>query len=226
MMSEHKPNYNDEQYNREFDSGKERYENAYGDSHYAPSQYVDRGYTDAFYDEYEDSGAGSFLLGAIVGGVIGAAAALFLAPKTGKEMRDDFSTQAVQLKEKGIEISTIAKDKATEYSSAAKDKAVEYSSIAKDKATEFTSTAKEKTDEVTKTIQEQSEQLVDKVKAIKPQTTIPLDDGTASSEGEEAIEFVDKVEEQVNETLEDGQEITTATAEAIKEAVGKNTTSQ
>ena len=222
MMSEYKQNYNERQNNHEFDSGKERYE----DSHYASSQYVDRGYTDAFYDEYEESGAGSFLLGAIVGGVIGAAAALFLAPKTGKEMRDDFSTQAAQLKEKGIEISAIAKDKATEYSSVAKDKAVEFSSIAKDKATEYTSTAKEKTDEVAKTIQEQSEQLVDKVKAIKPKTSIPTDDGTASSEGEDAIEFVDKVEEKINENLEDGQEATTATADAIKDAVAKSTSSK
>lgn len=233
-MSEHKPNYNDEKYIREFDSGKEQYENAYGDSYYPPSQYADRGYTDTFYEEHEESGAGSFLVGAIVGGVIGAAAALFLAPKTGREMREDFSTQAVQLKEKGIELSTIAKDKATEYSSVAKDKASEYgsvakdkatefSSIAKDKATEFTSTAKEKTGEVTKTIQEQSEQLVDKVKSIKPKTSIPMDDGTASSEGEEAIAFVEMAEEKINEKLEDGQEVTTATAEAVKEAVVKNT---
>ncbi|MBO1914396.1 YtxH domain-containing protein, partial [Microvirga sp. 3-52] len=106
----------------------------------------DRGYTDSFYDEYEyvDSGAGSFLVGAIVGGVIGAAAALFLAPKTGKEMREDFTTQASQLKDKGIEISTVAKDKATEYTTIAKDKATEYSSVAKDKATEYSSAAKEK----------------------------------------------------------------------------------
>lgn len=222
MMSEHKPNYNDRQYNREFDSEKGQYENAYGDSFNAPIRYADRGYTDTFYDEHEETGAGSFLLGAIVGGVIGAAAALFLAPKTGKEMRDDFSTQAVQLKDKGIEISTIAKDKATEYGAVAKDKATEFSSIAKDKATEFTSTAKEKTEVVTKTIQEQSEQLVDKVKSIKSKPSIPMDDGTVSSEGEEAIEFIDKAEEKVNDTLEDAQEVTTATAEAVKEAVVKN----
>ena len=198
---------------------------------YMPNQYDynDRGYTDSFYDEYEyvDSGAGSFLLGAIVGGVIGAAAALFLAPKTGKEMREDFSTQTSHLKEKGIEISaaakdkateftTIAKDKATEYSSVAKDKATEYSSVAKDKASEFSSAAKEKTGEVTKSIQEQSGQLVDKVKSIRPKTSIPLDDGTVSAEGEEPTKFVEEAIEQ----FDDEDEITT-TAEAIKEAVTK-----
>jgi gas vesicle protein len=202
---------------------------------YMPNQYDynDRGYTDSFYDEYEyvDSGAGSFLVGAIVGGVLGAAAALFLAPKTGKEMREDFTSQASQLKEKGIEIgtvakdkateyTTIAKDKATEYSSVAKDKATEYSSAAKEKATEFSAAAKEKTGEVSKSIQEQSGQLVDKLKSIKSKTTIPLDDGTVSAEGEEPTAFVEQAVEQLGD-----EDVVTTTAEAIKEAVTNTDTS-
>ncbi len=73
-----------------------------------------------------------------------------------------------------------------------KDKSIEISSVAKEKATEFTSVAKEKTGELSKSIQEQSEQLVDKVKSMKSKTSVPMDDGTASSEGEEAIEFIDQ----------------------------------
>lgn len=185
---------------------KPNYNNSRGQEAYLPEKY--KGYTDSFYENQGDSGAGSFLFGAVVGGVIGAAAALFLAPKTGKEMRDDFSTQAVQLKDKGIEISAVAKDKATEFTSVAKDKAVE-----------FTTVAKEKTDEVTKSLQEQSGQLVEKVKTMTAKTSIPMDDGTASSEGEEAIEFVEKVAEQVEENLEETVEVDTSTAEALKEAV-------
>ena len=180
------------------------YENSFGQPAYLPNNHdYNRGYTDSFYDEYESSGAGSFLIGALVGGVIGAAAALFLAPKTGKEMRDDLSTQAVQLKDKSIEISAVAKDKA-----------VEFTSVAKERANEFTAVAKEKTGEVTKTIQEQSEQLVDKVKSMKSKTSVPMDDGTASSEGEEASEYIDAAVDKTEETV-------TATAEAFKEAVIK-----
>lgn len=193
-----KPNYADAQI----------LENTRGDASYLPEKY--KGYTDSFYEEESSSSVGSFLVGAMIGGVIGAATALFLAPKTGKEMREDFSSQAVHLKEKGIEISTVAKDKATEFSSVAKDKATEFSavakdkaaefsdkateltSVAKDKATEFSSAAKEKTDEVTKSIQEQSEQIVEKVKQMTSKTSVPMDDGTASSEGEEAIKFIEK----------------------------------
>ena len=210
-----KPNYNDPKFNHEFNSNGKTYENQYGEPSYIPNDYNDRGYTDSFYYEDEDSGAGSFLFGAIVGGVIGAAAALFLAPKTGKEMREDLSTQAGNLKDKSIEISSVAKDKASEYTSVAKDKASEYTSVAKDKASDYTSVAKEKTGEVAKTIQKQSGQLVDKVKSMTSKSSAPLDDGTASFEGEESIEFVENTT--VDFTIED--EDTTSVAEALIEAV-------
>lgn len=175
---------------------KQQFENQFGQQSYMPNNYNYRAQTNPYYNE-EDSAAGSFLFGAIVGGVIGAAAALFLAPKTGKEMRSDLSTQAVQLKDKGIELS----------------------SVAKEKATEITAVAKDKTDEVTKTIQEQSGQIVDKVKSLRSKTSIPMDDGTASSEGEEATEFIEKAAEQVKTVVEEQAEEATATAEALKEAV-------
>ncbi|MBO1912883.1 hypothetical protein J4G37_49775, partial [Microvirga sp. 3-52] len=98
--------------------------------------------------------------------------------------------------------------------------ATEYSSAAKEKATEFSAAAKEKTGEVSKTIQEQSGQLVDKVKSIKSKTTIPLDDGTVSAEGEEPTTFVDQATEQLGD-----EDVVTTTAEAIKEAVTNTETS-
>ncbi|MEH6905489.1 YtxH domain-containing protein [Neobacillus drentensis] len=41
-----------------------------------------------------EESSNSFLLGAIIGGVVGAAAALLLAPKTGKDLRNKFTNQA------------------------------------------------------------------------------------------------------------------------------------
>ncbi|WP_342505465.1 YtxH domain-containing protein [Sporosarcina sp. FSL K6-2383] len=180
-----KPNYN-----HEYNAEKNQYENSFGEPSYLPVSYEsDRSYTDSFYEEKGSSSAGSFLCGALVGGIIGAATALFLTPKSGSEMRVDFTTQAGQLKDKSIEISTVAKEKATE----------------------LTSVAKEKTGELSKTIQEQSEQLVEKVKSMKSKTSVPMDDGTASSEGEEATDFIGKtIEEELPET---------ATAEALHKAV-------
>lgn len=50
-----------------------------------------------------------------------------------------------------------------------------------------------------------------------------MDDGTVSFEGEETIDFIDKTNEKVQEALETVEEKTTQTAEALKEAVAKNT---
>ncbi|WP_262173552.1 YtxH domain-containing protein [Saccharococcus sp. Marseille-Q5394] len=179
MTDKLKPNYNDAHFDHQY-YGNQEYKNTFGEPSHLPVNYPYRSNTDDFYDD-DDTGAGSFLLGALVGGVIGAAAALFLAPKTGREMRDDFSEQAVNLKNKGIELSAVAKDKATE----------------------ITSVAKEKTDGLTKSIQEQSGQIVDKVKSMANKTSVPMDDGTASSEGEEAIDFVGTTTEQDKQAAED-----------------------
>jgi gas vesicle protein len=46
----------------------------------------------------------SFLLGALIGGLVGAAAAIFLAPKSGKELRSTLNNQAGTLKEKTVQL--------------------------------------------------------------------------------------------------------------------------
>lgn len=231
-----KPNYNDPEYNHEYNANRKQYENQYGPTSYMPPHYNDRGYTDSFYYDDEESGASSFLLGAIVGGVIGAAAALFLAPKTGKEMREDFSTQASNIKEKSIEISAVAKDKATEYTTVAKDKTAGFTAVAKDKTAEFTAVAKdktadltsaakektsafttvakEKTGEVTKSLQKQSGQLVDKVKSMTSKNAAP-------SEEKEEPSQVDASNNEAEETEE-----VTVVAEAVKEAIQEKATTK
>nr|WP_154706042.1 YtxH domain-containing protein [Planococcus salinarum] len=92
-----KPNYNDSQYNRDYytNTGQN-----YQQSDYVPQSYGMSSRYDDLYDYEEESGSGSFLMGALVGVVIGAAAALFLAPKSGKEFRGELNTQVSSLKEK------------------------------------------------------------------------------------------------------------------------------
>ncbi|HWO96338.1 MAG TPA: YtxH domain-containing protein [Bacillus sp. (in: firmicutes)] len=70
-----------------------------------------------------------FLLGTMIGGLVGAATALLLAPKTGRELRSDINDQAtyVRLKteqmkhsalEKGQDLAVTAKDKTAQFSDA------------------------------------------------------------------------------------------------------------
>lgn len=67
-------------------------------------------YDQFIYDEGEVN-MKDFVIGAFVGGIVGAAVGLLLAPKTGKDLRSDVATQAVNLKDKGIQLSEVAKEK-------------------------------------------------------------------------------------------------------------------
>lgn len=51
-----------------------------------------------------------FLLGALVGGVIGSITALLLAPKAGKELRSDISAGAQKVGEKTVEVASQVSD--------------------------------------------------------------------------------------------------------------------
>ncbi|WP_110114146.1 YtxH domain-containing protein [Bacillus sp. CGMCC 1.16541] len=66
--------------------------------------------------EKEGLSSKDFLLGSILGGVVGAATALLLAPKAGKELRSDLNEQATFVRLKTEQIANTAKDKTTDLS--------------------------------------------------------------------------------------------------------------
>lgn len=111
--------------------------------------------------DYEDRNVTSkdFVTGAVIGGLIGAAAALFLAPKSGREMRETVSGQAVALKERTAQM---------------KDTMME-------KTNELTSMTKEKTSSLTQAVTQQTSNLMDKVKG----TSTSEEGQSADAEGEE-----------------------------------------
>lgn len=55
-----------------------------------------------------------FLIGTLIGGIVGASVALLLAPKSGKELRSDLNEQALIAKEKGGQLAETAKLKTTD----------------------------------------------------------------------------------------------------------------
>ena len=94
----------------------------------------------------ETSGSKEFLIGAIIGGLVGAATALFLAPKSGQEIRNEINTQAGNLKGKTSQLYDVAKTKSIELAEVAK---VKSSSIGQ-------------------AVSKQSTDMMSKVKSIKP----------------------------------------------------------
>ena len=118
-----------------------------------------------------------FLIGTLVGGIVGALTALFLAPKSGKELRGDLNDQAYLLREKTESL---------------RETAIE-------KSSEITSTVKDKTSALSKKVSEQSQGLVNKVKGIK------ADVEDEQSEGENAVDqlFETDVNSDIQQKLEE-----------------------
>ncbi|GAB3961284.1 hypothetical protein GCM10027614_84040 [Micromonospora vulcania] len=52
-----------------------------------------------------------FLIGGLIGAIVGSAAALLFAPKSGKELREDLNTQVDTIKEKGNQWKDVAMKK-------------------------------------------------------------------------------------------------------------------
>lgn len=66
-----------------------------------------------------------FVIGALVGGMVGAAVGLLLAPKTGKDLRSDVATQAVNIKDKSVVLSSTAKEKTVQLSNQLKEQSTQ-----------------------------------------------------------------------------------------------------
>lgn len=102
-------------------------------------------YQKSYEDERDSINSKDFMIGALIGGMIGAATALFMAPKTGKELRNDFNEQARNISEKTERLRQTAMEKGTV----------------------LADTAKEKTSSVTEIVSNKSSNIVNKVKSLK-----------------------------------------------------------
>ncbi|MGG1571761.1 YtxH domain-containing protein [Fictibacillus sp. NRS-1165] len=85
-----------------------------------------------------------FTKGVLVGGLVGAATALLLTPKSGKEMRRNLSNQTLNLKEKTLQMKDEAKLQTRLGTMAGKEKASNMMGSVKDKTSQVASQAKEK----------------------------------------------------------------------------------
>ncbi|MDQ0272150.1 YtxH domain-containing protein [Cytobacillus purgationiresistens] len=127
----------------------------------------DRNQTDAKQVNKNDDSINTkdFLIGALIGGIVGAGTALLLAPKSGKELISDINDQASNLKDK---------------SSHLRDTAME-------KGNEFVHAAKEKTNEISQTVSKQSTEIIDKIKQITAQEDAAESHEKSSMEDDEMV---------------------------------------
>ncbi|WP_078430108.1 YtxH domain-containing protein [Alkalihalobacterium alkalinitrilicum] len=72
-----------------------------------------------------DMNTKDFLIGSLIGGIVGASAALLLAPKSGKELRSNINEQALLAKEKTTNLTNTAYERGNEWASLAKEKSTQ-----------------------------------------------------------------------------------------------------
>lgn len=141
-MTAEKPNYNEVK------------------NQYLPQPYE---HTEKLYEDSSSVNGKDFAIGVLVGSILGAAAALFLAPKTGKELRQDVTLQANNLKSKSADYTTVVKEKATDLS----QKVQEQSAKVVDKAKSLKSQATPPLDDGTVSAdgEEPLEEIIDRTVA-------------------------------------------------------------
>lgn len=102
-----------------------------------------------------------FMIGAIIGGIVGGATALLLAPKSGKELRSDLNGQVGSLIGKTDHLRAAVTQKGNELAAATKEKTIQLKSIAVEKGGQIVETVKEKTDGLKKKVDEKKEEVLD-----------------------------------------------------------------
>lgn len=110
----------------------------------------------------ENNDFGTFFAGLIVGGLVGAAVALLLAPQSGEETR-------TVIRDRGIEL---------------KDRAVEYSADAFGRAEKALEDARERADTALEDLRVRAEELARATREKLPKTTPPAVEDTAPAVGE------------------------------------------
>ncbi|RFU68744.1 YtxH domain-containing protein [Peribacillus saganii] len=70
-----------------------------------------REYQKAYQEDEENINSKDFLIGALIGGIVGAAAALFMAPKSGRELRENINGLRQTAMEKGNGLAETARSK-------------------------------------------------------------------------------------------------------------------
>jgi len=102
-------------------------------------------------DDNRDSiNSKDFMIGALIGGIVGAAAALFLAPKSGRELRSDINEGAKYLS----------------------DKTEKMRQTAVEKGSEFAEVAKVKTSQITDSVSKQSAVFKENVKNLRRKSSV------------------------------------------------------
>lgn len=109
-----------------------------------------------------DTSGGEFIAGFLVGALVGAAAALLLAPQSGEQTRTLIRERGLELGQRADELSVEARRRAEELQAEARDRAKQVQAEARERAKQVQSQAKERASQLQETVK----QAVEEGKAV------------------------------------------------------------
>ncbi|MFD1739302.1 YtxH domain-containing protein [Bacillus salitolerans] len=115
----------------------------------------------------ENGNGKDILIGAIVGGVIGAATALFLAPKAGQDLRKELNKQAVVVKNRTNQIGKDVYKKGTELADYAKEQSMVLTKALSEQTNQLRDKLNSGSDQENDTVQELKETGESKLDELK-----------------------------------------------------------
>jgi gas vesicle protein len=149
-----------------------------------------------------------FIMGSLIGGLIGAAAAMFLAPKSGKEIRDNLGQQANMVKDRTGRFTSGTLEKSSGLANAAREKTASLSQVVSgqssqimNKVRDITGASKGQTEFIEKEVADAMEQISEGASTPKAEgQPVGQSDGPGQSEVgisasiAEAVEAIEKDE--------------------------------
>ncbi|MDX8047485.1 YtxH domain-containing protein [Gracilibacillus sp. S3-1-1] len=119
------------------------------------------------YENQNDNGQNinskDFLIGSLIGGIVGASLALIFAPKSGKELRSDLNQGAHYVKDRANEWKDVAYEKGNEWTKYAKEQSQQLGQVVTEKSYDLTNKLKE----TSATIQDKINKDIDPEKAAE-----------------------------------------------------------
>jgi gas vesicle protein len=134
----------------------------------------------------------NFIAGAVIGGVVGAAAALLLAPKAGKEIRSGLNNQMTNLLEKTTQLSDDVFEKSNSLAAATKEKTALLSKAVVQQSKEIVNKAKGLTSD---SIDEQEESEMSYIPINGAASKINTPKGNVDTSADKETDIRKKLEE-------------------------------
>lgn len=136
-------------------------------------------------------GSKEFIAGAVIGGLVGAAAALFFSPKSGKDLRESINQQAGLVLEKSSQLRETVANKSSEIVLMTKDKTSALSQTVAQQSTDLVNKAKNLTGNGTKEKQGNDSEYISLGNDASAASTKDFDDLTLSDD----VDVKEKLEE-------------------------------